>query len=161
MQDENKINMVGVETYLDERVNDQIEWYDRKSGKNQFIYKFLKVTTIILAVSIPFLTGFLSDSAGGFLKYVIGGFGLIVAIIESLQGVYKFHENWIQYRTTAESLKHHKYLFITRSGPYSVVNPFPGFVENIENLISKENSVWAEALKEKKGKESAQKIADR
>ena len=38
-----------------ERLEDQISWYDRKSGSNQRIYKRIKVTEIVAAAVIPFL----------------------------------------------------------------------------------------------------------
>ena len=35
------------------RLNDQLEWYDRKSGENQKRYKQIKVAQLVLAGSIP------------------------------------------------------------------------------------------------------------
>jgi hypothetical protein len=35
------------------RLNDQLEWYDKKSGENQKLYKQIKVAQLVLAGSIP------------------------------------------------------------------------------------------------------------
>jgi hypothetical protein len=35
------------------RLNDQLDWYDKKSGDNQRRYKQIKVAQLILAGSIP------------------------------------------------------------------------------------------------------------
>ncbi len=45
------------EEYLQERVDDQIEWHDKKSAWNQKCYKRLRILEIVAAASIPFLTG--------------------------------------------------------------------------------------------------------
>ena len=37
------------------RLNDQLDWYDRKSGENQKRYKQIKVAQLVLAGSIPTL----------------------------------------------------------------------------------------------------------
>jgi len=38
------------------RLNNQIEWYDRKSGSNQFWYKWIKLAQLVLAALIPVLS---------------------------------------------------------------------------------------------------------
>jgi hypothetical protein len=40
------------------RLEDQIEWYDRKGAEAQRSYKRLKVVQVVLAALIPFLAGF-------------------------------------------------------------------------------------------------------
>jgi uncharacterized membrane protein YeaQ/YmgE (transglycosylase-associated protein family) len=131
--------------YLTDRVNDQIEWYDKKSQFNQTRFKFIRVLNIILSVSIPFLTALMNDdkNTGHLLKIIIGFIGALIAISEAILNLYKYHENWIQYRGTTESLKHHKYLFETKTGIYAnETNAFAALVDNVENLISKENTTW-------------------
>ena len=131
--------------YLTDRVNDQIEWYDKKSQFNQKRFKSIRVLNIILSVSIPFLTALMNDdkNTSHVLKIVIGFIGALIAVSEAILNLYKYHENWIQYRNTAESLRHHRYLFETKTGIYAnETNAFAALVDNIENLISKENTSW-------------------
>ena len=47
------------------------------------------------------------------IKIIIGIIGVSIALIAGIMNLYKFHENWVSYRTTAEILKHEKYLFLT------------------------------------------------
>jgi hypothetical protein len=49
--------------YVESRLHDQIAWYNKKSAFNQNRYKTLRVVEILLATSVPFLTGFISDSS--------------------------------------------------------------------------------------------------
>jgi hypothetical protein len=132
--------------YLTDRLNDQIEWYDKKSQFNQKRFKSIRVLNIILSVSIPFLTALMNNdksTSNNVLKILIGFIGALIAVSEAILNLYKYHENWIQYRSTAESLKHHKYLYETKTGIYAnEANAFSVLVDNVENLISKENTSW-------------------
>ena len=47
--------------YLENRLDDQIKWYSKKSGTNQKIYKRLQLVMIISAACILFLSGYLSS----------------------------------------------------------------------------------------------------
>jgi len=66
---------------------------------------------------------------------------VIVVILESMQGLYQFQQNWTSYRSTAEGLKHERFLWLARAGPYKdPENPNPDslFTERVEALISTE-----------------------
>ena len=94
--------------YLSERLEDQIRWYSKKSQYNQKYYKVLRLAEIIAASLIPFLAGIGNNIP--YSEWVIGILGVMIAISAGASSLYKFQENWIQYRTTAETLKHEKYL---------------------------------------------------
>ena len=133
---------MNIDEYIASRVDDQIEWYDRKSIACQKRYKTAQTIEIILASLIPLLSPYATDYA--VIAFIIGAIGSAIAIIESLTKLYKWHENWIEYRSTCELLRFQKNLFITRSAPYntepeSIENIF---VYNIENIISSENNKW-------------------
>ena len=128
--------------YIDERVDDQIGWYDRKSGNAQKAFKFIRGLEVIAAGLIPLFAGFGNGTHSSVLT--IGALGAGVAILASFLSLFQFQENWIEYRTTCESLKHEKYLFLTGAEPYNDVAPYDLFVQRIESLISKENSVWSQ-----------------
>lgn len=130
------------EEYIEQRVVDQINWYDSKSQKSQKWFKLIRALEIISAISIPLFAGFGQGTTWSII--LIGILGAIVAILASLLSLNQFQENWIEYRTTCESLKHEKYLFLTRTEPYDKEEPFGLFVQRIESLISKENSAWSQ-----------------
>ena len=128
------------EEYIEIRVKNQIDWYNSKSKKNKNWYYTLRIIEIIAAASIPFLTNFIGS--GSVIKLIIGILGIIITIIASIIGIFHFHEKWIEYRSTCESLKHTNYLFQTKTSPYNGEEPFSLFVEQIEHQVSKENSKW-------------------
>jgi hypothetical protein len=132
--------------YIKERLDNQIEWYDGKSVKSQKWFKRLQVIVIIAAAMIPFLSGYMTESTP-YLKFVIGALGIVIAAITAILGLYQFQENWLEYRTTCETLRHEKYLFLTGAAPYNAEQPFLLLVERVESLISKENTNWASYMK--------------
>lgn len=128
--------------YMSTRVIDQIKWYNKKSGYCQCWYKSMQIITIILAAIIPLLSGFVTDNK--IIALIVGLMGVVITILESIQKLNKYHEKWIQYRTTSELLKYNKYLYETKSSPYNdnedTIDNL--FVNNIEKIISSENNQW-------------------
>jgi len=148
------MEQMGAQQYLAERLDDQLGWYDRKSQWNQSWFKRLRLAEIVAAATIPFLSGM---EGGHLLLWVIGPLGMLVAVAAAAISLFKFQENWIQYRTTAEQLRHEKFLFLTNVAPYNAPGAFALLVERVENLISRENSLWAQSAQQKPAKEAAGK----
>lgn len=130
--------------YMTQRVDDQLNWLEKKSAFNQQRYKLSKAVVIIASVSIPFLAGFIDENAM-VMKFAIAFSGLVISIAEGLSALHKYHENWIQYRATAESLKREKILYLTQAGTYrDSPAPFHDFVVAIESILANENAKWQE-----------------
>ena len=145
-----------VEEYMEQRVDDQLNWFERKSSWNQKKFKGYRTGVIGFSVLIPFLTGFIDKEWGHYFQYIVGALGVSIAFFEGVMSLNKYQENWAQYRATAESLKREKMLYETQSGKYEKQeNPFHMFVLEVETLLKEENSKWAEYVREKEA--SAQK----
>lgn len=128
--------------YISSRVDNQINWYDQKSQTAQCWFKWLRSIEIISASAIPLIAGFAKEPFP--VTLVVGLLGALIAVISSLISLNQFQENWTEYRTTCESLKHEKFLFLTKAEPYHEKEPYPLFVQRVESLISKENSAWSQ-----------------
>jgi hypothetical protein len=139
------------EEYLKQRVEEGIKWYSRKSSYNKKMFRQLRIIEIVAAAFIPVLAGFVSKV--GRLDYLIAALGLVVVIVAGVISLFRFNETWTNYRTTAESLKNEKYLFITKSDPYHTKEAFSLFVQRIETLISSENKNWFQYQKRKKSED--------
>jgi hypothetical protein len=127
----------GQDVTLD-HLQDQIEWYDRKSGTNQKAFKYLKICTMVAAALIPVLANIKG------MAPVTAGFGVFIVILEGLQQLYQYQSNWISYRSTCETLKHEKFLYLGKAGAYATVNdPHALLAERIESLVSQEHAKWA------------------
>ncbi len=139
--------------YMEKRVQDQINWFNRKSRCNKRWFYGLKVSEIILALFIPFLSAYITDGCN-VLKIAVGLIGILVAAVTGLITLFKLQENWIQYRTMAEMITQEQYLYLAQAGAYKDPERFRYFVERIESMLTKENSQWASYVKttEEKGK---------
>ena len=136
------------EDYIQNRVDDQISWYNKKSGINKKYHYLSKVWIIIFSALIPFATG-INNNFGVIMDYFIGLLGILIVILTGVSTLYKFQDKWSKYRKTAELLTHEKYLFQTSSGSYSShKNPFKLFVYRIENIINEEVSNWNKYINE-------------
>lgn len=138
--------MIDEYEYLKKRLDDQINWYSKKSTRNQNWYKGLKVIEFILSASIPIITITNSyyDWINCWSELIIATIGSILTIIASLHGLSKFHENWIAYRSTSEALKREKILYLANADIYGTTDtPFQLLVSRVEALISKETGSWA------------------
>lgn len=127
--------------YIKERLDEQINWYDTKSIKNQKVYKRIKILQIISAALIPFLASLVADFK--YFIYVVSFLGVLVSILEGILSLGKYHENWIEYRSICETLKREKYMFLGKAGVYSENSSLEVLVERIETIISNENINWA------------------
>lgn len=76
------------------------------------------------------------------VSFVAPTLGAVVAVVSGVLGLFKFQENWVDYRTTSEQLKQEKFLFLTRSEPYNTAQSFQTLVTNVEDILSKQNSKW-------------------
>ena len=136
--------MISPEDYIEQRLNDQINWYGQKSSTNQLWFKRLRFAEIVAAAVIPFLAGFAGESLS--IKIAIGALGVVVAIIASLLALLRLQEHWINYRATAEALKTEKFLFLTQTLPYDKENAFHLLVQRVEALLSKESTEWMQSM---------------
>ena len=128
-----------------QRLEDQLNWYDRKASWNERRFKRLKMCTLAFSVFIP-LSAVAATRYPGITAIVTAVLGTSIALLEGLQQLNQYHQNWITYRSTAEALKHEKFLFLSSAGPYSSVsNPKALLAERVESLVSQEHSKWTSA----------------
>ena len=123
------------------RLQDQLSWYDAKSIHCQRWYKRLKFLQIGLAVAIPVMSHVEPNVA----KWLTSITGAVIAILEGIQHVNQYSTLWFSYRSTAERLKHEKYLFLSAAGPYRGLSEAERLVllaERVEEQVSAEHANW-------------------
>jgi Protein of unknown function (DUF4231) len=123
-----------------DRLDDQIGWYDRKSLSNQARFKLLKLVTLVAGGLVPILA--LSNAP----SIAVAGVGFLIVVVEGLQQLNQYYANWISYRSTCEALKHEKFLFLAKAGPYAAaIDSIVLLAERIEGLVSQEHAKWVSA----------------
>jgi Protein of unknown function (DUF4231) len=126
-----------------DRLEDQLGWYDRKSIAAQRMYKRLKLVQLAVTAAVPVAAA--SDAKA----WVTAALGAIVLVLEGLQQLGQYQQNWIAYRSTCESLKHEKYLYLAHAGPYAdAASATRTLAERLEGLVSQEHAKWISAREE-------------
>jgi hypothetical protein len=126
-----------------ERLEEQLGWYERKSQHHKRWYQALKVAQIVIAAGIPVV------AAAGASAAVAGALGAVVVVLEGLQQLFQFQQNWISYRVTAEALKREKFLYLAGAGPFAgVERPGAVLAQRVERVVSQEYGAWAESQRD-------------
>jgi hypothetical protein len=125
-----------------QRLEEQIRWYDDHSAANQRRYKACKYAEILAAAAIP------ACAAIGTATWVPAVLGALILLLEGIQHLNQYHQNWIGYRSTAEALKHEKYLFVAHAAQYSGEDPMQLLAIRVEGLVSQENATWVSTQRE-------------
>jgi Protein of unknown function (DUF4231) len=95
------------------------------------------VSGIVAAAAIPFAAGKAAPA------WLTGGLGVVVVVLEGIQSLNQFQQNWIAYRSTCEELKHGKFLWLAKAGPYATTNaPDALLAQRVEALITREHAKW-------------------
>ncbi|HET7454383.1 MAG TPA: DUF4231 domain-containing protein [Solirubrobacterales bacterium] len=132
------------------RLQHQIAWYSAKSSICQKRFKLLKVCQIVIAAGIPVAVGTPVPT------WLVGGAGALIVVLEGLQQLEQYQQNWVNYRSTCEQLKHEHFLFLAGAGPYARASDSERLLaERLESLVSQEHATWVsnqEAQKEANGR---------
>lgn len=132
-----------------QRLEDQINWYDHRSMRAQRSYRALKAIQIIVAALIP-----VSSLVRPTDAVVPGVLGAIVLILEGFQELGMHRQNWQKYRSSCEALRHEKYLFMAKAGPYAVAEQDGAtklLAIRVEELVSDEHRNWANQFSDNNG----------
>jgi hypothetical protein len=122
------------------RLEDQIDWYDRKSRSAQRIFKRMKIVEILAAALIPFLAALSFHNA----NLVTAGLGVLITVLEGILHLNQYQQLWNTYRSTCEALKHEKFTYLGNAGPYAgAPDPRAMLAERVESLVSQEHAQWS------------------
>ena len=123
-----------------DRLEAQIDWYDRRSRTNQRLFKLVKGVQLVAAAAIPVVATLDAPPA------IPAALGALIVVLEGVQQLNQYQQNWSAYRSTCEALKHEKYLFLAHAGPYAgSEDGRPLLADRIEGLISQEHAKWVSA----------------
>lgn len=126
-----------------ERLEDQIGWYDRRSRRNQRLFKLVKAVQLVAAAAIPVVATLDAHPA------IPAALGALIVVLEGVQQLNQYQQNWSSYRSTCEALKHEKFLFLAHAGPYAGSDDGRALLaDRIEGLISQEHAKWVSAREE-------------
>ena len=130
------------ETYLKDRYEDQINYYEKASGKNQKKYKNYQWLLIILSTLTTILAALPSGKFE--LKYIIVITAGLVTVLSSALKTFQYQELWVSYRATIEKLRPEIFYYNFNIGDYGQTGTDKEslFVTRVEGILSKEHDSW-------------------
>lgn len=132
--------------YIENRVLDQIAWYDRKAARNQTLFKRWMVASIVLSATIPVLTLLSDIPCAIFIKLLITTISSSVTAISAILSLYHFQDLWVQYRANCEILQSTLHRYMTHTGEYKGISEDDALnmlVMSCEEYMTKEFQTWA------------------
>ncbi len=128
--------------YVDERINQFREWYDKKATKAKRNYLYMRTITVLGGAMVPVLIN-MTDKEHDWLKYITSAISLLVVILVSLESVFHYREQWKNYRSTEQLLAREYFNYSSAEGPYKMMTKEEAFlllVDRTENAIESENA---------------------
>jgi hypothetical protein len=146
--------------YLVNRMGDQIIWYDKKSAFFKRQWERYRKIIIILSASIPFLVGLIGMNFGGkpepnfdlALKLIVGTAGVVIAVLEGFNALFKSQELYVDYRITCEQLRQEFSYFLGKSGDYDGLADdasYSKLIAKAEVIMANQNNRWVEIARQK------------
>ena len=143
------------DTLVLRRVDRQIHWYERHATTARIWYCGIKVAQIVLAAAVPVAAGL------DLPKLITGSLGGLIVVLEGIQQLYRFHDNWVRYRWTAAAMEREKALWTARAGDYSDADrPDALLALRIEDLSSREATQWVALQSQSDGRPAPDAEAD-
>ncbi|EAR16131.1 DUF4231 domain-containing protein [Robiginitalea biformata] len=134
------------EQFMRDRVDDQLNWYRKKSTRNKKYHMLFSGIIIVSGSLIPLVAGY-SQWNSQFDGLLVACLGVLTAMATGIAALYKFQEKWLSYRTAAEALLREKILYQTRTRAYAGNREaYALFVSNVEDILSNENRGWNEIM---------------
>lgn len=126
-------------TFLTKRYYPQIAWYNRKARRYKRMHIASQWCISLITPTVPALIVKLPPDH----SVVATVLSILLAICTMLLKAFKVQENWINYRSIAESLTKEESFYRAKLYNYDAAkDPESFFVERVESMISSENSLW-------------------
>lgn len=140
-------------TYIEQRLINQIIWYDNNAIKKQEKYKYLTIVSIILTSIIPILSIFTGYKYGIIATVLISICSTSTSIILSVVNLCEYHKLWVEYRSSCEVLKSILHRYFMKSNEFSSSSDKANLdllISSCEEYMIKEFQTWTQLSHEYK-----------
>ena len=126
--------------YIQQRLEQYRTWYDRRAVSCKWRYLAMRSATLLLAGSVTVLANVREFSFAG---PSITMAGALVVVLLALENLFRYQEQWKNYRCTEQFLGHERFRFETGIGVYDGVSGHDAFLllaARVEAAIAAENA---------------------
>ncbi len=127
------------EEYIGERLNAEMSYYNKNAGLAKQRYLQMRAITVIGGALVPVLVNVNLP----YVNILTTALSLVVVLFVSLETVYRYREQWTNYRSAEQNLRNEYFLFTSKSGAYAELDEpvaFTLFVNRIEEAIEAESA---------------------
>lgn len=120
-------------------------WYESKATQNRRSYNFFRTLTYLLPCLITLTSIYIFIFEDHWGSTVSATISVALAFINHRIDHYRYYENMVRYRNTAEKLKRETELYLNGCAPYDGINEDKKrrtFAYNIEYFASVELASW-------------------
>jgi hypothetical protein len=132
--------------YLERRVMPQRKWHAAKARWNKQRFYATEITTLVAGALIPVVNLLaLGTYWAGLFSGLLGG---VVVIATAIEKLFKFQENWLQYRALVETLDREVEMYMNGVADYAKADRADRnrlLVERVENLLATNTSTYVAA----------------
>jgi hypothetical protein len=145
------MSAVSAEEYVQERLNSQIAYHDRKAMESQRQYRRLVILSIGATALTPLLLSlemiFSPPPVDEPLQMVVEILPIVVSVIAAAATIslsaFKHKDAWVTHRMTCESLQREMHLYRYGAGPYAdAADTDALLVSRSEAIMDSENTMW-------------------
>jgi hypothetical protein len=127
-------------SYIDERLNNQLRYYDKTATRAKRRYLQSRFVSVVAAALVPVLV----NVKFPYVDVVTTVLSILVVLLVSLESVFHFREQWVNSRSTSETLRKEYFQFTSSEGRYAELEKEPAkafrlFVGRVEAMIEAEN----------------------
>jgi Protein of unknown function (DUF4231) len=144
--------------YLQRRLEQQWQWHNAKAAWNKRWFYAIEIATLLAGAAIPVVSLLFANHPfrAGVLSAILGGSVVVAAALGKL---FKFHENWLHYRASVETLGREKELYLNASAEYADADQARRnklLVERVENILGATTSQFVAVHRTAREAESAE-----
>lgn len=130
--------------YLEDRLEDQRKWHSGKSRLNKNRFYAVEVITLVAGGLIP-VVNVLTNIPDPWQRVVSTLLAALIVIAAGIGKLYKFQENWLNYRLVEEVLRREREFHLYGLGEYeeqSVEQRNKILVERVETILADRTSQY-------------------
>ena len=150
-------------SYIENRLEDQRKWHSNNAIRNKYRFYFFEVIVLVAGAFIPIINVF-DIFSEIWLRVASTGLAAIIVIAGGVSRLFKFQENWINYRTVSEALKRERIFYTNEVGEYGTKNEQTRnklLVDRVENILSGSTSQYLSMhLEEREAAQGSQAMAE-
>ena len=130
--------------YLEDRIDNQQKWHSKKSIQNKQRFYFFEIIMLVAGALIPVIN-VLDIVPESWVRWLSASLAAIIVVSAGIGRLYKFQENWLNYRDLSEALKREKEFYLYEVGEYDIRNERTRnktLVERVESILASSTSQY-------------------